>query len=174
MWTEPRYHFLSASIIDHIIDLHKKDKSIAYAYFFFDGRDKQEDFQLYSKLIRSFIDQLSVQCDGGLAILSKLYGDGRSQPSTDSRRDTLHVILNRLASVYLIIDSLNECTERGKVLEWICQIADLKMDNLHLVVTSRPELNIRHSFSVDIHHHNSVDVEIYIVWALTDSKWEKW
>ena len=113
--------------------------SIAYAYFFFDGRDSQKDLQLHDKLIRSLIMQFSLRCEGIPATLVELYGHGQEQPSTNSLQDTLQLILDGLHSAYIIIDSLDECTDRDRVLKWIEKIVFQKMGNLLMVVASRPE-----------------------------------
>jgi hypothetical protein len=128
-------------VIEKIIELRKENASVSYAYFFFDGRDSQKDLQLHDKLIRSLIWQLSHQCDGIPTVLVNLYGHGE-QPSTRSLQDTLHSIISGLQTTYIIIDSLDECIEREKLLPWIDQIISLTKHNLHMMVVSRPERDI--------------------------------
>ena len=143
---ELTYFFLSSSIIENIINLHETDASIAYAYFFFDGRDSQTGLQLHDKLIRSLIRQFSGRCGGIPATLVELYGHGDQQPSNTSLQDTLHCILDGLPTAYIIIDSLDECTERSRVLKWLDEIVSRKMNNLHMAVASRPERDISDVF----------------------------
>ena len=150
------YLFLSSSIIEKVINLHETNASSAYAYFFFDGRDSQKDLQLHDKLIRSLIMQFSRQCDGIPTTLVNLHGHGQQQPSTNALQDTLHHIIDGLHSAYIIIDSLDECTERDRLLRWIKNIVSRKMGNLHMVVTSRPERDISDVFQ-ELHLH-CVDV----------------
>ena len=153
--------------------------SIAYAYFFFDGRDSQKDLQLHDKLIRSLIMQFSLRCEGIPATLVELYGHGQEQPSTNSLQDTLHLILDGLHSAYIIIDSLDECTDRDRVLKWIEKIVSQKMGNLHMVVASRPERDIGDVFQkLELHCVDVVevasnhDIETYIEQQLVGVK--KW
>lgn len=138
-------HLFSSSIIARISELDKASNA-SNAYFFFDGRDGRDDLQLHDKLVRSLIWQLSLQSDGGildnLADLYRLCKSGSEQPTPNSLQDTLHMIIQRLYSVFIIIDSLDECTTRDETLTWIQQINSLEMDNLHMVVTSRPERDI--------------------------------
>ena len=75
-----------------------------------------------------------------------MYGYGQEQPSTSALQDTLQHILDGFHSVYVIIDSLDECTERCKVLEWIKKIDSWNMGNLYMVVASRPEQDISNVF----------------------------
>ena len=174
--------FPSSSIVEHIANLCHGDEKIAYAYFFFDGRDSQKDLQLHDKLIRSLIMQFSLQCCGGIpAALVDLYGYGQEQPSTSALQDTLHHILDGYHSAYIIIDSLDECTERYKVLDWIRKIDSLNMGNLYMVVASRPEEDISNVFgglanlqSVDMTEEAANhDIATYIEQHTSKENWDK-
>jgi hypothetical protein len=124
--------------------------------------------------------QFSRKCDGLPAILVKLYkqhDNGLQQPSTKSLQETLHLILDGLHSAYIIIDSLDECIERDKLLRWIEKIALQEMDNLHMVVASRPEKDISEALeslpSVDVAVEAAKDdIASYIEQQLVSMK--KW
>ncbi|KAF8196084.1 ectomycorrhiza-induced ankyrin-domain/NACHT-domain-containing protein [Pholiota molesta] len=174
---------LCSSIIDKIIQLHEANASAAYAYFFFDGRDAQNDLQLHNKLLRSLILQLFLQCDGNIpAALVQLYGHGHQQPSISSLEDTLCRIIDGLHSVYIIIDSLDECTEREKTLRWINQMTSRRMGNLRLVVVSRPERDIEDALQsldpecIDLaKEYSNHDIAIYLEQELSAlSAVKKW
>ena len=54
------------------------------------------------------------------------------------------------APVYLIVDALDECPDtsgvqspREKVLALVEELVGFRLQNLHLCVTSRPDVNIR-------------------------------
>jgi len=54
--------------------------------------------------------------------------------------------------IYLILDALDECpntteipSSRDKVLELVEKLVNLNLPNLHLCITSRPEIDIRTS-----------------------------
>jgi hypothetical protein len=49
---------------------------------------------------------------------------------------------------YLLVDALDECTERDKVLKWIRQVARQKTGMLHVLATSRPEQDIEKGLKV--------------------------
>jgi archaellum biogenesis ATPase FlaH len=83
-----------------------------------------------------------VQCDGIPTVLVELYGHGQQQPSTRSLQDTLHHIISGLETTFIIIDSLDECVQREKLLPWIDQIISLTKHNLHMMVVSRQERDI--------------------------------
>jgi hypothetical protein len=52
--------------------------------------------------------------------------------------------------IYIIVDALDECPDvsgtpstREEVLEFVQELVDLKLSNLHLCAASRPEIDIR-------------------------------
>ena len=44
--------------------------------------------------------------------------------------------------VYIVIDALDECKGRRKLMEWISHVCESSKDRLHLLATSRPEPDI--------------------------------
>jgi hypothetical protein len=121
------------------------NSSSAFAYFFFDGRDGQRGLQLVDSLNRSLIAQFAAPYGGVPATLAKLYQschDGRSQPSVQSLQSVLFAILESFDDIYIVLDALDECTERKDLLKWIKQITSWKRRKLHLLTTSRPEEDI--------------------------------
>ena len=175
--------FISSSIINH---LSKTQSPFATAYFFFDGRDSQKELQLHDQLIRSLIWQFSLKYGNGVAkVLADLYfhcGNGYQQPSLDNLCKVLQRILGGFNSAYIILDALDECSERDKVLDWVQTVILHKNKNLrlHLITTSRPEKEIDDKLSsyhcVDLvktsGNHNIV---AYVDYQLqNDSDLQKW
>jgi hypothetical protein len=137
--------FISAGIIEDILTDCDSDQSIACAYFFFDGRGEQKDLQQLGGLIRSLVRQFAARGSANLEPLIKLYKrchDGGSEPSIGSLWDVLLAILDSFPNTYIIIDALDECSERAKVLDRIKAVTDLKKETLHLLVTSREDEDI--------------------------------
>jgi hypothetical protein len=142
----------------------------AFAYFFFDGRDGQNG--TVGSLIRSLIGQFSTSFGGVPAVLTKLYHschDGLSQPSIGSLHATLLLILEAFDDVFIILDALDECTERKDLLKWIKEMTSWRKVKLHLLATSRPEEDIAgHLRMLDPDHVNMIpdlvgrDIERYI------------
>jgi methionine synthase II (cobalamin-independent) len=148
--------------------------SLGIAYFFFDGRDSQKELQLHDKLIRILISQLSDTRHGGatenLADLYKRCGEVQ-QPSDEQLQNVLRDILDRFSQAYIIIDALDECTDREKTLNWVNKLisdTNRKAANLHIVVTSRPERDIHEVFAaldphaVDVGEANTKDIAEYL------------
>jgi hypothetical protein len=144
--------FLSSTIIQDIELLCKAGKALM-AYFYFDFRDA--DKQNFHELLPSLLTQLSARSASCCDVLSKLYIDhdeGKSQPSDDVLTQCLKAVLTLSSEdpVYLIIDALDECSDshgipspRERLLQLIEELVELRLPNLHICVTSRPEIDIR-------------------------------
>jgi hypothetical protein len=171
---------LSSAIIER---LSQKDAQYGIAYFFFDGRDSQSELQLHDKLIRSLILQFS---RGKIPVeLANLYERCNDhQPSVNQLEKTLRDILNRFPYAYIVIDALDECTEREMTLNWVNKLVagtDWKAENLHIVVTSRPESNIEEVFKgldphpIDVGETDeNQDIMKYLKFQMAKSKFKKY
>jgi len=92
--------------------------------------------------------------------------------------------------IYLILDALDECPlttgtlyPRDKVLELVDELVNLDLPNLHLCITSRPEIDIRTSLEpltsnrICLHDQigqkkDIVDYVNYMVYS--DRKMQRW
>jgi hypothetical protein len=149
----------SASAIEDVLCHCRQDESLAPLYFFFDGRDEQSALQLHESLIRSLTFQLSCRRAVVPYALSSLYETCQStntSPTMKSLHRTLLAILNDFQHVYVMIDALDECRERERLLGWIVETISCSGDKLHLLVTSRSERNIAQ------HLHSPKIVEVVV------------
>ncbi len=127
--------------------------STCLAYFYCDFRD--EDKQSCRNLVLSILSQLAAQSDHCCDVLSRLYlthDDGGRKPSDGALTQCLKemLLLPTRGPVYLIIDALDECpnnsgmpTPREEVLDLVEELVDLHFSNVHVCVTSRPEIDIQ-------------------------------
>ena len=107
-------------------------------------------------------------------------GNGYQQPSLDDLQNILQKILGGFNSAYIILDALDECSERDKVLDWVQTVTVHKNGNLrlHLTTTSRPEKDINDKFNsyqcVDmVKASENHDIEVYLDHQL-QTGWQKW
>ena len=118
-------------------------------------------------------------------VLVNLYvccGDGHQEPTLDDLEHTLQRILEGFSSTFIILDALDECTEREKILNWIQTVILRKDTNLglHLMVTSRPEEEIEDKFKsyhfLDlVEESGNHDLVAYLDYQLqNDSDLQKW
>jgi hypothetical protein len=124
--------------------------SVAYFYFDFKDIDKQRR----RNLLPSFLIQLSARSDSRCDILARLYSThdrGVQKPSDRAMTECLKemLALPSQGSTFIIIDALDECpntsgipSPRKEVLELVNELVGLRLPNLHICVTSRPEVDI--------------------------------
>ncbi|KAF7973994.1 hypothetical protein HWV62_13605 [Athelia sp. TMB] len=118
------------------------DSRVSCAYFFFDSRSGETDQSLHHKMLRSLIRQMSYQAGSIPAALVQLYGGGHETPSLTSLQKTLHQIIAGFERAYIVIDALDECTDREKVLAWTQDLLRQNMSQLHILFSSRREQDI--------------------------------
>ena len=123
------------------------------AYFYFDFRDANK--QGLHDLVHSILTQLSACSRPRCDILSDLYSaheQGKKQPSDNILAKCLKEMLTLpdQCPTYLIIDALDESpnapgipSHRERVLQLLEELINLSLPNLHICVTSRPEIDIR-------------------------------
>ena len=123
------------------------------SYFYFDFRDANK--QSFEDLVRSLLIQLAACSDPRCDILSCLYDShnkGTKQPSDDLLTQCLKHMLSipNQRQIYVVIDALDECPDssgipspRERVLQLLKELVELHLPNLHICVTSRPEIDIR-------------------------------
>jgi hypothetical protein len=123
------------------------------AYFYFDFRDI--DKQNLQNLLPSLLTQLSARSDPRHDILSQLYcthDRGERMPSDRAMVECLKEMLSLEAQgpTFIILDAIDECpiassipSPREEVLELVDELVGLRLPNVHICVTSRPEHDIR-------------------------------
>ena len=163
------------------------------AYFYFDFRDT--DKQHRRGLLSSLLCQLCAESDPCYEILSHLYsshGGGTREPSEGALTQCLMKMLQLEGqpAIYIIVDALDECpnvsgmpTPREKVLEFLEDLIDSQLPNVHICVTSRPEFDIRSvlepltPFRVSLHDESGQKKDIldYVSTVVnSDRKMRKW
>ena len=141
----------SSAIVEDIRTLQKSGLA-SLAFFYFDFRDDQKKDQ--RGLLSSLLVQLCEQSDAYSAILSDLYeshGRGTQQASDSELVGCLKRMLKLPGQprVHIIIDALDECpsttglpSPQGKVVNLVKELVNLRIPNLRICVTSRPEADI--------------------------------
>ncbi|KAH9061914.1 hypothetical protein EDB87DRAFT_1560217, partial [Lactarius vividus] len=164
------------STIVREIDRMRKTGLALMAYFFFDFRDTHK--QQRRDLLSSLLFQLSARCDACHNIFSRFYLDhdeGAQQPSDDALSQCLTDMLKvpGQPATYIIIDALDESpnisgipTSREKVLQFLEDLVVLQLPNVHLCVSSRPEIDIwcilesLASFRISLHEESGQTADI--------------
>ena len=146
------------------------------AFFYFDlMHDKKKDLR---NLLSSLLYQLYDQSDSYLNIFSNFYlahRRGSQYPSDAALTQCLKDMLNcpGQAPIYIFVDGIDECprasgrrSPREDVLMFIEELVGLHLPNLHICISSRPEIDIKTIIhpsafhSISLHDENGQVQEI--------------
>ena len=142
----------SSAITQHIMKLRDAGQA-TLAYYYFDFRDKEK--QSVRNFVTSIIVQLSESSNPFSSIIGGLYlshGSGMRQPTNDALMACLKEMLTVATQLplFIIVDALDECTDtpgiqnsREAILDIVNDLAHLRRPNLHICVSSRPELDVQ-------------------------------
>jgi len=183
----------TSSTIIEVVEMMCKSGLASLAIFYYDFReDQKKDLR---GLLSSVLFQLCDQSDSYHDILSILYSSHRNGAKSPSDAELYRCLKDLLelpgqATVYLIIDALDECpstsampSPREELLKLVVQLVELRLPNLRICVTSRPETDIKAVLepltfrAVSIHDESGQmeDIERYISSVInTDPKNRRW
>ncbi|KAF3768506.1 hypothetical protein M406DRAFT_336936 [Cryphonectria parasitica EP155] len=138
---------LSSIVVKDLRNTEPYAKSFIYFYFDFIDTSKQS----LEKAIRSLIAQLYCNSQNVQAPLNSLYSSCKSpsrQPSIDMLSTTFEAMIQQIGEVWIVLDALDECQTRTGprdegLLRWIKSILHSPRLNVHFLVTSRPEHDIK-------------------------------
>jgi ankyrin repeat domain-containing protein 50 len=131
---------LCSTIIEHVRALCQADSTIQYAYFYFDFNDREK--QTVVGMLRSIIVQL---CSLRATIppeIDRLYlqhKEGKEEPGREGLIEALLSLLKSSGHMFLIMDALDECSERGNLISVVARILQLEVS---LLLTSRKEQDL--------------------------------
>ncbi|OQO10695.1 hypothetical protein B0A48_03995 [Cryoendolithus antarcticus] len=134
---------LSAGIIDYLQGDCSNDPAKTLAFWFFDFNDSAK--QDPSNMLRSLVSQLLNGCAQVPDSLQSLHTTcenlGRS-PSTDDLLLVLKHALERLPTPFIVLDALDECTNRASLFEFIEEMHSWNIAGARVLMTSRKEIDI--------------------------------
>lgn len=128
-----------------MISNYQSEPTAAVAYFYFDFNDSGK--QRTEMLVRSLIVQFAVQSPRLPESLQSAHSQSQSeqkQLTTEDMTTILRQMLKGFSSTYILLDALDECTDRNDLLEFIEALMAWNIDGnkLHLLITSRKENDI--------------------------------
>ncbi|KAF9063929.1 hypothetical protein BDP27DRAFT_208667 [Rhodocollybia butyracea] len=137
---------LCSSAIEALIE----KNVLAFFYFDFRNSAKQTVYGLLSSLV-SQLGSCSLLCNRLLSAFYKKHGTTHHQgPTSNLLFQCLESILHALPAVYIVLDALDECPEATRSREMFSllkKLIGIKDDGFHLLITSRPEQDIRQALS---------------------------
>ncbi|KAJ7253929.1 ectomycorrhiza-induced ankyrin-domain/NACHT-domain-containing protein [Mycena rebaudengoi] len=164
---------LSSTIIDTI-----HDRAEHYVFFYFDTNNSEQ--QTVTQLLCSLVTQLSIRShppDRRLDALWTSHNSGQKLlTDTELISDALLPLLEEYDQkpIFIVLDALDECSERLGLLRLISRMLDAKLPNVHILVTSRPEVQsgcpelAALAISVSLEGCVDGDIELYLTELLSN------
>jgi hypothetical protein len=94
--------------------------------------------------------------------------------------------MHQFMHVYVVLDALDECTQRQELMDMLETVAGWQLNNLHLLMTSRKERDIESSLESYVQEKDTIclqedvvdsDIRRYVRQRLSDdktlTKWSK-
>jgi hypothetical protein len=114
------------------------------------------------------------------------YENGQQRPSVHALLEVLRQTAQGFTQVYVVLDALDECRQRLELMDVLETVDGWQLDNLHLLMTSRKEWDIKRSLEGYIDEEDAVclqrdvvdlDIQRYVQQRLGDdkglAKWNK-
>ncbi|KAJ7053338.1 hypothetical protein C8F01DRAFT_552885 [Mycena amicta] len=163
---------LSSTIIETL-----RENAELHAFFYFNTNNREQCTiaQLLSTLAMQLSVQVSLPHKTLLALWETHHKPQHLLGNAKLLTEALIPLLEQLATarpVYLVLDALDECTECDKLLDLLEKLVDPSRPNVHLLVTSRPEVSVpnkleRCTTTVTIDRSSSTDIDSYLNDALS-------
>jgi hypothetical protein len=178
---------LSSTVIEHLRQHCHDDTRMVTAYFYFDFNDAQkQDPELMLRSLLCQLMQRSVVIPKGVDALFSSCENGKRQPSFHALLEITRQAAQEFTHIYIVLDALDECTQRSELMNMLETVAGWQLDNLHLLMTSRKERDIETSLESYVGEEDAVclqrdvvdqDIQRYVQQRLYDdkslAKWNK-
>ncbi|KAL5376601.1 hypothetical protein DPSP01_010394 [Paraphaeosphaeria sporulosa] len=171
---------LSSTIIEDLLQHCGDDTSMVTAYFYFDFNDaRKRDPQIAIRSLFSQLLQRSVTLPESIDKLFASCENTGRLPPLHAFLGVLRPTLQEFTQVYIVLDALDECSYRSELMDMLEIIAEWRLDNLHLLMTSRKERDIESSLQNLVIEENIIslqrdvvdkDIQRYIQQRLSDDK----
>lgn len=135
---------LSSTVAWSLLKENETKTVVAYFYFDYQTREKQ----LFESFLKSIIVQLLRSNNDTFKFLDGLYSAHsreRTRPTIQDLKGTLRRMIDKIASIHLVIDALDECEDRASLLKDLEDLLNWKQRNIHIFATSRRETDIEDS-----------------------------
>ena len=157
------------------------------AYFYFDFNDTQkQDSELMLRSLLCQLVQRSIVTPKGVDALFSSCENGQRKPSSHALLQVTKEAAQEFAHVYVVLDALDECMQCSELMDMLETVAGWQLDNLHLLMTSRKEWDIKRSLESYVREEETVclqrdvvdkDIQRYVQQRLSNdkglAKWNK-
>ncbi|KAJ6201931.1 hypothetical protein J3E72DRAFT_410373 [Bipolaris maydis] len=173
---------LSSTVVEHLLQHCHSDASMVTVYFYFDFNDtqKQDPELMLCSLLRQLLQR------SGVEVLFSAYENRDGQPLLHALLELMPQVVQQFRHTYIILDALDECTQRQELINILEVMASWQLDNIHLLMTSRKERDIESSLESYIKEKDTIclqrdvvdcDIQQYVQQRLSNdktlAKWSK-
>ena len=143
----------SSTVIEDVTHRLREEQNTAVLYHYFDFGNKINSSA--ESLLRSLVAQLVKQtsrlpkalsqlrqqkfCDTRYGTRMEMQAESVAQPSLLELSNILCDSMEEFDHIYIILDALDECVERQKLLSIVQRLLYSKTDKMHILVTSRSD-----------------------------------
>jgi hypothetical protein len=153
-------------VIDSLTHQIPTNSDVGVAYFYFDFAIPSST--PYERLLSSLIWQLSLVSTKAAQILEDFYrraikvdtahwtrqlAEKQRSIGVDQSVTLINCIIQSFARVYIVVDALDECSERGKLLQLLKTFWEKKPANVSCFLASRRESEIEDSVNTIADYH---------------------
>ena len=155
---------LSSTVVEHLQHHCGDDKRKVTVYFYFDFNDAQK--QIPELMLRSLLRQLlqyTIAIPECVDALFSSCGDGQQQPPLHKLLTVAPQVIGQFTHVYIVLDALDECAQRPELMDLLIAVAGLRLDSVHLLMTSRKERDIETSLETFVVEDNMISLQRDVV-----------
>jgi len=155
---------LSSTVVEHLQHHCGDDRRKVTVYFYFDFNDAQK--QIPELMLRSLLRQLlqhTITIPECVDALFSSCGDGQQQPPLHKLLTVAPQVIGQFTHVYIILDALDECAKRPELMDLLIAVAGLRLDSVHLLMTSRKERDIETSLKTFVVDDNMISLQRDVV-----------
>ena len=161
----------SSTIIEDVTHRLREEQNTAVLYHYFDFGNKINSSA--DSLLRSLLAQLVKQtsrlpkalgqlrqqkfCDTRYGTRMEMQTDSVAQPSLLELSDILYDSMVEFDHIYIILDALDECVERQKLLSIVQRLLYSKTGKMHILVTSRSDADLEEHLTPIITAHMLIE-----------------
>src|SRR5579862_2268091 len=141
---------------------------VPIAFIYFNHKEHPSAVELIGSLLKQILQQ-GTGISSRIRDLHSKHSIRETQPSLAEISDLLVLESRSFSKLYVVVDALDECPAEANTQEKVLAVLH-KLFNLHLLITSRPHLDINSEFSSIQYLHIRADYKDLKAYVLTRLK----
>lgn len=137
-------------------------------YYYFDFADQRK--QSLEHAVRTFVHHLACRSEVNQQLLQAMWrshGDGYQRPTLETLCALMNTMVQHYEEIWIMIDALDECTTLsesggGGLLSWLETFVK-SHPHVHMLVTSRPEPEIKASIQRWVPDYATISIESAVI-----------